>query len=259
MRTLTAEPGFALKSRAAGPTAAQAAFAVAAVAPTPAAGAYLTAAPSDTKFEAAIVQRPLILGGLVFNKRVRLDLARFDRPPQLRRSELPVPAAPTAMPADTDVFVSPDGNTSYVLPRYTLRFERVGQVEEPSITIADRAGTPTLVVTFDEAPSPAAGDGRVELPHVLTVTLKYRVPVLEGGAIVREIAFPSVLLDASETVVTAELPLTTPGQRQQILAALASLDASATFVIGRGITVGVPTGETLPGGALAPKLGVFVG
>lgn len=246
---LTATPGFALKSQAAEPTEAQAAFAEAAVAPAPATGVYFMAAPADTKLEATIVQRPLILGGLVFDKRVHLDLDRLDREPQLRRSELPVPAAPTAMPADTDVFISPDGNTSYVLPRYTLRFERVGQVEEPSITIADRAGTPTLVVTFDEAPSPAAGDGRAELPHVLTVTLKYRVPVLEGGAIVEQTAFPRVLLDATQTVVTAELPLTTPGQRQQILAALASLDASATFVIGRGITVGIPTGEMLPDGA----------
>jgi hypothetical protein len=66
---------------------------------------------------------------------------------------------------------------------------------------------------------------------------------------VQPLPFPSVLLDpATGTVVTAELPLT-PGQLQQILAALSSLEANATLVVGRGITVGVPTGEQLPDGA----------
>jgi hypothetical protein len=169
------------------------------------------------------------------------------RPP-LRREELTVPAAPTATPVDTDVFISRDGNRQ-VLPRYALAFDKVGLVEEPHIAIADRHGTPTLVLTLNETPSPAAGDGTSELQHALAVTLKYRVPVVGGGDMVQAIPFPTVLLDATETVITAELPLTTPGQRQQILAALASLEASATLVVGRGIMVGVPTDEQLPDGA----------
>ena len=183
--------------------------------------------------------------------------------PPLRRSELKVPAAPNATPSDTDVFTSPDdglatsmraepiptGEKQLVLPRYTLAFDKVGFVEEPRIAIADRDGTPTLTVTLNESPSPAANAGTGELPHVLAVTLRYRVPVLSGGDVVQEISFPSVLLDQTETVVTAGLPLSTPGQRQQIVAALSSLAASATLVVKRGIVVGVPTGEKLPDGA----------
>jgi hypothetical protein len=41
--------------------------------------------------------------------------------PPLRRTELTVPAAPTATPADTDVFESGDGSTRYVLPRSPWR------------------------------------------------------------------------------------------------------------------------------------------
>src|SRR5580693_9173712 len=183
--------------------------------------------------------------------------------PPLRRSELKVPAAPNATPSDTDVFTSPDdglatsmraepiptGEKQLVLPRYTLAFDKVGFVEEPRIAIVDRDGTPTLTVTLNESPSPAANAGTGELPHVLAVTLRYRVPVLSGGDVVQEISFPSVLLDQTETVVTAGLPLSTPGQRQQIVAALSSLAASATLVVKRGIVVGVPTGEKLPDGA----------
>jgi len=173
----------------------------------------------------------------------------IDPDPPLRRSELTVPAASTAAPVDSDVFESRDGSKHYMLPRYAIAFDSGGLFEEPRIAIADRNGTPTLVLTLNETPSPAAAPGTSELQHALAVTLRYRVPVVSGGEMVQDIPFPSVLLDATETVVTAELPLTTPGQRQQILAALASLNASATFVVGRGIIVGIPTGETLPDGA----------
>lgn len=188
-----------------------------------------------------------------FDAQWHVDLKHFPpRPPQpdppLQRSELTVPVAPSATPTDSDVFENGSGSERYVLPRYALAFDRVGLVEEPRIAIADRNGTPTLVVTLNETPSPAASTDARELPHVLAVTLQYRVPVITGGEVVQAVPFPSVLLDASETVVTAELPLTTPGQRQQLLAALASLTASATLVVGRGITVGVPTGEQLPNG-----------
>ena len=170
--------------------------------------------------------------------------------PPLRRTELTVPAAPTATPVDTDVFEGASDGKRYVLPRYAIAFDKIGLVEEPRIAIADRQGTPTLVVTLNETPSPAAAADTSELQHVLSVTLKYPVPVVDGGDMVQEILFPSVLLDATETVITAELPLATPGERRgQILAALASLTASARLVVGRGITVGVPTGEHLPDGA----------
>ena len=71
--------------------------------------------------------------------------------------------------------------------------------------------------------------------------------MISGGEVVQDIAFESVL-DQTETVVTAETKLTAPGQRQQMLAALSSLTAGATFVVGRAIVVGVPTGEVLPDG-----------
>jgi hypothetical protein len=211
-----------------------------------AAGATASAAATH----ASLVQRPVKVKDFFLNPRLKIDprlIIPVLRPP-LRRSELTVPVAPSATPADTDIFESGDGSQHYVLPRYALTFDRVGLVEEPRIAIADRNGTPTLVLTLNETPSPATGTGRSELPHVLAVTLRYRVPVVSGGELVQDVPFPSVLLDATETVVTAELPLTTLGLRQQILAALASLDAGATLVVGRGITVGVPTDEQLPDG-----------
>ena len=161
-------------------------------------------------------------------------------PSYLRRSQLTVPVAPKPAPTEADVFVSPDGKVSYALPRYAIRFDKGGTVEEPSLAIVERDGVPVMVCTLHETPSPAAAEGRMELPHVLTVALKYRQPDLSGGSILRELPFASVLLDATETVVTAELPLVTPGMRQQVLAALGSLEFSATLVVGCGITAGVP-------------------
>ena len=257
---------FAIKGTLAATPAARAAF-TAELAARPATRVPIARAPGATTPVVAtptlVMRRPIRVDDIFvrprrpFDPRVPIPRPRppFDprvptpRPhPPLRREELTVPVAPTATPADTDVFIGRDGSRQ-VLPRYALAFDKVGLVEEPRIAIADRHGTPTLVLTLNETPSPAAGDGTNELQHVLAVTLKYRAPVVGGGDMVQAIPFPTVLLDATETVVTAELPLTTPGQRQQILAALASLEASATLVVGRGISVGVPTGENLPDGA----------
>jgi hypothetical protein len=188
-------------------------------------------------------QHPSGGGGVV------IDPGNIQTNPPLRRSELTVPVASRSTPADTDVFESADGSKQFVLPRYALAFDKAGLIEEPRIAIMDRDGMLTLVVTLNQTPSPAANAGASELPHVLTVTLRYRVPVVSGGDVVQEISFPSVLLDETGTVVSAGLPLTTPGQRQQIVAALSSLAASATLVVGREILAGVPTGEKLPDGA----------
>jgi len=249
-------PAFAVKGAFAAAPAARVAFAeefaaqpVTRVPVARAAGAMAPAVPTHDR----VIQRPVRVDDLFFDP--RLSMPSMPMPnPLLQRSELTVPAAPTATPADTDVFESGDGSKHYVLPRYALAFDKIGPVEEPRIRIEDRNGTPTLVLILNETPSPAAGDGTSELLHFLAVTLRYLVPVLSDGAshgevVVQDIPFPTVLLDATETVVTAELPLTTPGQRQQILAALSSLEAGATLVVGRGITVGVPTDKPTDDGA----------
>ncbi|GLW26852.1 hypothetical protein Mame01_68940 [Microbispora amethystogenes] len=161
----------------------------------------------------------------------------------VQRGDLDVPVAPSASPTDGDLFESPDGDTRYALPRYSLAFETTG---DPRISIVERDGTAILVMAFAETPSPAAAPGVAKLPHLVTVSLKYRVPVITGGTVVLDLPFPSVRIDG--TTVVAEMPLTTPGLRQQLLAALSSLEAGVSLVVGRAVTVGVPTGETMEDG-----------
>lgn len=195
-------------------------------------------------------------GAVILRRRAWIDPVIFEPqlpiitlPQPLRRNELTVPVAPTATPADSDVFESPDGSKRYVLPRYALAFDKVGPVEEPRIAIADRNGTPTLVVTLVETPSPAATADTAELSHLVSVTLKYQRRVEGGGYMVQQIAFaPVPPIDVVQTTVTAEAPLE-EGQRQQVLAALSDLDSAATLVVGRAISVAVPAPSKLPDGA----------
>lgn len=161
----------------------------------------------------------------------------------VHRGDLDVPVAPSASPTDGDLFESPDGGTRYALPRYSLAFETTG---DPRVSIVERDGTAILIMAFAETPSPAAAPGVAKLPHLVTVSLKYRVPVITGGTMVLDLPFPSVRIDG--TSVVAEMPLTTPGLRQQLLAALSSLEAGVSLVVGRAVTVGVPTGETMEDG-----------
>jgi hypothetical protein len=166
----------------------------------------------------------------------------------LRRRERDWTIAPNASVTDADVFESPDGTVRYVLPRYALVTDLAGAVEEPRIVVADRDGTSTLVVTLVETPAPAAGPETREQPHAVSVTLRYALPVLGGGQVVQQLPFPTVHSGPEGTTVTAELPLTTPGLRQQLLAAFGSLAASPTLVVGRAAWLGVPVGQFFPDG-----------
>ncbi|MFF3940461.1 hypothetical protein [Streptomyces phaeofaciens] len=164
----------------------------------------------------------------------------------LTRGELRVPVSPSRTPSDADVYENPDGTARMALPRYALAFDRVGTADEPRIAVGARDGVDTLLITLVRAPSPADGSGVGMLPHAVSVSLKYRLPVIEGGEVVHEVVFPTTTQNGA--TVTAELPLTAPGLREQLLAALASLSASASLTVGRGITVGVPTGTQAPNG-----------
>ena len=166
----------------------------------------------------------------------------------LRRRERDWTIAPNVSVTDADVFESPDGTVRYVLPRYALVSDLAGTVEEPRIVVADRDGTPTLVVSLAETPAPGAGPETREQPHAVSVTLRYAQPVLGGGQVVQQLPFPTVHSGADGTTVTAELPLTTPGLRQQLLAAFGSLEASPTLVVGRAVWLGVPVGQSFPDG-----------
>ncbi|WP_158895885.1 hypothetical protein [Amycolatopsis anabasis] len=163
------------------------------------------------------------------------------------RLYLNCPVAPGQTVTEETVFESPPGDVRYALPRYALATDRIGAVDEPRIVIVDRGGVDTLVLTLVETPGPASAPGVQEMPHVLAVTLRLNLPVLGGGTMVQEHRFPVVLLDEAQTTITAELPLAAPGLRQQLLAAMGSLEAAFTLIVGRGITVGMPTGQVING------------
>ncbi|WP_327090727.1 hypothetical protein OIE66_08910 [Nonomuraea sp. NBC_01738] len=154
------------------------------------------------------------------------------RPPNgLLRQEVTVPLAPTWAPADTDVYESADGLSSLVLPRYELAFDQVGVLDEPRVRIEERAGVPTMLITLLRTALPP---GMGELPHVLSVSLTYRVPELV------DVPFPEAVREDGGAVVVAALPLTSPGLRQQLLAAMSSLEAKPAVVVRRGVTVAIP-------------------
>jgi hypothetical protein len=171
-------------------------------------------------------------------RRLPIDVFIPDRIPwldlRLRRDQLTVPIAPSATVDNDTTYTSIDGSATLALPRYDIAFDRVGEVDESRIVVTQEAGIDVLTVTFVESRA-AWPAGAVEMPHVLRASLRFRIPVLDGGAVVQDLAFASLTMDASETVLTAKLPLSSPGLRDRVVAALGSLDAAASFVIGRGV------------------------
>ncbi|WP_338682111.1 hypothetical protein QD712_06620 [Streptomyces acidiscabies] len=165
---------------------------------------------------------------------------RFEPFPYLRRADLTVPVAPSAASTDADVYESTDGSQKWALPRYLLVLDRVGGVDEPRITIADREGVATLLLTLTTAPSPASGPGIGTLSHSVVVSLAYRLPVAGGGGeMTHKLEFTKITWDLPRMV--AELPLTAPGLSGQLLAAMSSPAADMRLAVMRRIFVGVPT------------------
>ncbi|MEX5710284.1 hypothetical protein AB1484_18735 [Parafrankia sp. FMc6] len=153
------------------------------------------------------------------------------------RSELAdVMVAPGDPPDVDDVYESVDGTQRYGLPGYALAFDQVGGGSEPRVETVVRDGVRNLVVGLVKTPSPA-GDGLAELPHALSVVFQYRLPGVGGVTAVKTLEFPEISPDTTGTVVTAILPLTSPGMHQQVVAALGSLDSACSVVVNRSVTV----------------------
>jgi pyruvate/2-oxoglutarate dehydrogenase complex dihydrolipoamide acyltransferase (E2) component len=167
----------------------------------------------------------------------------------LRRAELTRPVAPSANVTEETIFESPNGNKTFVLPRYALVTDLVETVVEPRIVISASAGVPTLSISCAKvrsAPPPAE-----MLPHTAGTRLSIVVPVTDDPQAVREIVFPKVHFNVTQQMLEAELPLPGFGLREQLVAAFGSLEANPTLIISRTISVAVPTGTTFPDGEKA--------
>jgi Biotin-requiring enzyme len=165
---------------------------------------------------------------------------------QFRRTESTRPVAPSANVTDETRFESPSGDKVFALPRYALVTDVVETIVEPRIAISAGSAVPVLSISFAKVPSaPPPVEG---LAHVAAVRLVITVPVSDDPHGVREIVFPTAQFDASQQVLTAVLPLSTFGLREQLIAAFGSLEANATLIIARTISVAVPTGTTFPNG-----------
>jgi hypothetical protein len=156
--------------------------------------------------------------------------------------------APGVNVTDETMFESPSGDKVFALPRYALATDLVETIVEPRIVISAGAAGPVLSVSFAKVPSaPPPVEG---LAHIAAVRLIITVPVGDDPHGVREIIFPTAQFDASQQVLTAVLPLSTFGLREQLIAASGSLEANATLIIAT-ISVAVPTGTTFPNGEKA--------
>jgi hypothetical protein len=166
-----------------------------------------------------------------------------------RRTESTRPVAPSVNVTDETMLESPSGGRKFALPRYALVTDLVETIVEPRIVISAGAGVPVLSVSFAKVPS--ATPPVEELPHTAAARLTITVPVVGDLHGVREIVFPTAHFDMSQLMLTAELPLSAIGLREQLIAAFGSLDANATLIIARAISVAVPTGTTFPDGEKA--------
>ena len=178
--------------------------------------------------------------------------AALEPRPQVPRFELSVPVSQffdpeTPEPQASDLFEMPNAPMRFNLIPYRVGTDGVNE-DVLLVTITDEGdrGEEFRLTLTEEGQE--ISDDVVELPHVVSVTMRQQVPVVDGGTVAQEIPF-SVEFGDNEFILIARHPLTAPGQRQQLLAALASPDSETTVIVKRGVTLGVPTGELCEDGS----------
>lgn len=157
------------------------------------------------------------------------------------RSSVAVAATPT--PPFGDLFTSPDGVLQFELIPYNVATD----TDIPLVTVVQEDDAVKLSVVLWE-------EGRelstvLPLPHLVGVTLRYRLPVAQaGGSVLQELAFPSVQFGRDEHELIATMPLPAPTLRRQVIAALCSAESETSLVVNHGVTLSIPTGEILEDG-----------
>ncbi|MCT9010796.1 hypothetical protein [Streptomyces rhizosphaerihabitans] len=164
----------------------------------------------------------------------------FDPFPPAARNRLHEAFATTSEPEFDDLFESSDGRTRFDLIPYMVGFEE-GNQQEPLVSFNESEGTEEFTVTlFEEGQEMSE---ILELPHLVAVSLRRRIPAAGGESATEDIPFPAVAFGDSESVLIARMPLTGPKQRRQLLAALSSPKFETSVIVRRGVTLEIPTGS----------------
>ncbi|ACQ78619.1 hypothetical protein Bcav_0355 [Beutenbergia cavernae DSM 12333] len=187
--------------------------------------------PTDFSFRAGALTAlsPRLLG----SRHVLLDPDRIVAPATFPRSASAHPIAPDTLVLDTMLLSSPDGATSYYIPRYRLRSagDRYDIHVEPGPT-----GRFVLRLVLDAFPAPELGDAArtaVVLPGTLTAWLTYGSPILA-----------EVVASATSEVeggLAVEFSLTL-AERDAVLWAFRS-EQGARLTVTRAAPLAVPAGS----------------
>jgi hypothetical protein len=156
----------------------------------------------------------------------------------------PIVDAPT--PLDTSLFTSPDGATTYYLPRYRLKEVSNGRYDI-AVTEAEGGGF-RLAVGLDRFPPPeiAVPPGAQELPHTAIVLVSFT----NVHGMTEELPLDEPVLDANGGLVGGAARLSTV-LRESLIHSIGQL-GQARLVVRRGIEVAAQIAAPADSGP-APK------
>ncbi|MDI5908849.1 MULTISPECIES: hypothetical protein [Streptomyces] len=163
----------------------------------------------------------------------------FGASPPAARNRLHEAFATTSEPAFGDLFESADGRTRFDLIPYMVAFEEENQ-HELLVSFNESEGKEEFTVTLFEEVQELSEV--LELPHVIALSLRRRIPAAAGESTVEDMPFPVVAFGDSEAVLIGRMPLTGPKQRRQLLAALSSPTFETSVIVRRGVTLEIPAG-----------------
>ena len=153
------------------------------------------------------------------------------------RDQLSVPVSPVTNPDDTTLFESPgDPNQKLYLPRYRI-------VDKPplQLSLAQGAVDWTLTAELEKYPAPelgAGGQGAGELPHTVSIVIRYNLLMGDAVAGVKELALDEITTE--QTGVKAVLRGQQTTLRDQLFLAMTDPKYAPALIVKRTATIAVP-------------------
>ena len=172
-------------------------------------------------------------------------------PSGLLRTEVTAPVAPSATLSDELLYDdATDPAKKYYLPQYRLAEETVSGNQQYKMALEPSGSDWTLTIYFEKHPAPAieiAARTAQELPHQVSVVLRYKLMMGDAAAGIRELPFPDVGPEGS--LLRAALKLSRLEERDQLYQALTDPVYGATLVLRRAWRTAIPLN--------APDTGAF--
>jgi hypothetical protein len=165
--------------------------------------------------------------------------------PGVPRDKITVPISSAAEPGDAVLYQSPDGSTTFYLPRYGLATRLVSGAQQYWASLTASDGRWAFSVRLTRTPDARLGGATRDaqrLPHEVNLLLQYTVP--RSGNMQKELIFDEVVEE--QDLLHATLYVNTIAERDELFYVLTDPKTPALLIARRNFKIAIPVSAPPP-------------